>query len=375
MLRIRCVALFVIVVAASGAAVLAQPATTAPAARTTTSIDHVEDLIDLYLQGAERDRFFAAAGVDGELTKEEFAAAAGKPSSFVRSYDRWASAIVFDRDRDGRLNWVEAEQYRLAIRKEVLALFDLNKDGRLTGPERQAANAYLAAGMGRPKLSELTRPQPPGEEKRPDLDQQPLPDKQGPSTDASWPERWRQLQTRYDADKDGTLSADERFGLYEALRGYYQKRLLAGFDANHNGFLDGDELQAAEHEQRRQADQMRQQWELVRWDANRDGQLDSGERATMEARLAEQVRLAQQSRQEWIKRWDKDGDGELSREERAEITKDLRRRVALQRREMDANGDGKLTGDEIRAYRTKLFEDLRRQRRSATRPAAADEGR
>ena len=191
MLRIRCVALFVIVVAASGAAVLAQPATTAPAARTATSIDHVKNLIDLYFQGYERNRFFAVAGVDGELSKQEFADAAGKPRSFVRSYDRWTSAVAFDRKRDGRLNWVEAEQYRLAIRKEVLALFDRNKDGRLTGPERQAANAYLAAGMGRPKIAELTRPRPSDKMKPPDLDQQPFPDKQGPPTDASWPARWR----------------------------------------------------------------------------------------------------------------------------------------------------------------------------------------
>ncbi len=136
-----------LIVAACGA-LIATDARAAPPAD-QKQVDYVQDLIDRYFQGRERVRFYAAAGVDGELTKEEFTAAAGEANSFVRSYDRWPAVMVFDRDRDGRLDWVEAEQYRLALRTRVLVLFDRDRNGRLTGPERTAANAYLAASAGR----------------------------------------------------------------------------------------------------------------------------------------------------------------------------------------------------------------------------------
>jgi len=144
-LRISVVGLAVITVSQGALAGTRLPASRPPAAK---KADHVRDLIDSYFQGRERDRFFATAGVDGKLTREEFASAAGKPGSFVRAYDRWASAAVFDANRDGRLNWFEAERYRTAVRKKIVALFDKDDDGRLAGAERRAANAYLAAGKG-----------------------------------------------------------------------------------------------------------------------------------------------------------------------------------------------------------------------------------
>jgi Ca2+-binding EF-hand superfamily protein len=348
--------LFAVVLAAGAVSGLAQGPATAPV-RPKKAVDHVRGLIDLYFQGQERDRFFAAAGVDGELTKEEFDAAAGQPGSFVRPYDGWAAAIVFDADHNQQLNWVEAEQYRLAVRAKVMRMFDKDKDGRLTGAERDAANAYLGAGMGRPGLSGTAPPThavaPPP--LPPDLFAQPEPN--APRTDPAWRNRWEQLQARYDADKDGQLSDAEQEMLHEGLRASFRKRLLQQFDKNRDGALDEAEQRAVEEQQRLEEAEWRRQWERMQWDRNKDGQLDRDEQAAMEKHLAEQRQLAQQRRLEWIKRWDKDGDGKLSNEERAEVTKDLRQRVTLQRKQMDTNGDGKITAEEIRAYRKKLFEE------------------
>ena len=117
--------------------------------------DHVRNLLQAYFQGRERSLFFATAGLDGEISKAEFTSAAGKANSFVRPYDRWAAAMAFDSDRNGRLGWVEAERYRLSMRKRVLALYDKDGDGRLKGPERKAASANLAAGTRRPRTATI----------------------------------------------------------------------------------------------------------------------------------------------------------------------------------------------------------------------------
>lgn len=333
----------------------AQPPATAPAGRATKTVDHVRDLIDVYFQGYERDRFFAAAGVDGELTKQEFDAAAGGPNSFVRPYDRWASAAVYDRDRDGRLNWVEAEQYRLGLRQRVLALFDRDKDGRLAGPERDAANAYLSAGMGRPRIVKPPTSQPAPTTGQAAVDPWAAAGDRGSPAEPTWRGRWEELRIVYDTDRDGKLSGAERGRMEQELRDHHGSRLLRQFDRNRDGALDEDERLAAEMEERREAMRWRQEWERMQWDTDKDGRLDEKEQAAMDTHLARQRRLAQQRRQQWVKRWDTDGDGQLSAAERAEVTKDLRQRVALQRKEMDTNGDGKLTAKEIRAYRKKLF--------------------
>jgi len=128
------------------AAVLwALPAAGAPAD------DPIGELMDSDVGTEERDRFFASAGVDGELSREEFEAAAAKPGSFVRKYEPWRDARAHDADGNGRLNWPEAERYRQAMRKRLLGRFDRNGDGKITGPERDAANAVLGRGLERPR--------------------------------------------------------------------------------------------------------------------------------------------------------------------------------------------------------------------------------
>ena len=88
--------------------------------------------------------------------------------------------FFFDVDGNGKLNWGEAEKYRLGVQKRVLAQFDKDKDGKLTGDEREAAKAWLAKGLPAPR-------------RRWNAD--------------DWRRRY-DLQ-RYDKNKDGKLDADE----------------------------------------------------------------------------------------------------------------------------------------------------------------------
>ncbi|KKM71307.1 hypothetical protein LCGC14_1431990, partial [marine sediment metagenome] len=195
------------------------PTATAPAAK--VKIDHVKDLIDDYLQGRERELFFAAAGVDGELTKTEFATAGKKQKTFVRSYDRWEVAVVHDADKSVKLSWPEAEKYRLAVKKRVLRLFDKNKDGKLLGAERDQANAYLARGL-------------------------------------------RGMSGRL-----GSLMS--RGG------GMFGQGLTRQYDTNKDGKLDDSERAAMQEGLRKRAEQYRRNWELRRYDTNKDGKLDEKE--------------------------------------------------------------------------------------------------
>jgi hypothetical protein len=331
---------------------LAPGAFAPPPKRAPQAVDYVKDLLDDYYQGRERGRFFDAAGMDGELAKEEFAAAAGKPDSFVRPYDRWESAVVLDRSRDGRLNWPEAEEYRLSVQRRVLLMFDKDKDGRLTGEERDMANAYLA---GRPRITvaPTTRPG---------------------ALSASIPTRTpREMEemAKADGSTTGLFSVDEYHASFEAFREQFNQRVLIDYDEDGDGQLDEKERKAMEEGYRHKAREWEDYWEIVRWDANMNGKLDPAERQVAEKYKAEYARQWEQRRAEWIQQWDADGDGKLSPEEEQAITAHWQRALQERRRQMDANDDGVLTGDEIRAYRKKMFDEIRLRREQAdSRPAA-----
>jgi len=360
------------VLAAAAVAAMAQAPASRPASKTRAAIDYVKDLFDNYYQGAERDRFFLAAGVDGQVTREEFAAAGKQAGSFVRPYDRWSAAAVFDRDANRKLNWVEAELYRLAIRARVLRLFDKDKDGRLTGAERDAANLYLATGMGKARPVPATAPRTaPPPEAREDADVWPAEPAASPADSAPrwWQDRWRQISARFDRDRDGKLDDDERLRMERSLRWHQRRRLMMRFDTNRDGRLDPTESAAVELAERQEAQALRQRWELAEWDADGNGALDPPERRALEADLDRRRAEAAERHTRWVSLWDRDGDGAVSPAERAAATENLRQRVAKQRKEMDTDSDGKITADEIRAYRKKLFNRTREE------PVARDGGK
>jgi len=95
----------------------------------------------------EHIRFSVATGGEGkELSESAFNENRTRHHPFVRKFDRWEVLLQFDRNGNGTISWTEANRYRLALGKAVLAAYDTDRDGRLTGDERAAANKALAEG-------------------------------------------------------------------------------------------------------------------------------------------------------------------------------------------------------------------------------------
>ena len=108
--------------------------------------DLCKDAIDPYRPSIQKSRFFQAAGADNELTEAEFNANKTRPNGFVRRFDSWRALAAFDKDSNKSIDWIEADAYRYDIRKRVLAAYDTNADGKLSGDERTKANTVLARG-------------------------------------------------------------------------------------------------------------------------------------------------------------------------------------------------------------------------------------
>ena len=344
----------------------AVPPATQPSVEKAPAVDYLKDLIDNYVQGIERTRFFTAAGVDGELTAEEWQAAAGQKDSFVRAYDRWDYAVTFDRSADKRLNWVEAEAYRLAVAKRVLDACDKDKDGKFAGEERDQANAMLArplqapgseGGWGRGDGEGGWRgSRGRGREGGQDEAQTAATEAQR----AEWAQRAEEarkqqaeLVAKYDADKNGKIDEQERKAMFDGLRAEQQKRELDQWDANKDGKIDDSERAAQRQAWQKQAEEAAQKWLVRRHDKDGDGKLNAEEQAAADA---EKARMEQQ-RAEWenrrkesIKRWDADGDGQLSEAEQQKMRDEMRAQYEAKRKEMDANGDGQVSPDEMRSH-------------------------
>ncbi|KPJ72584.1 MAG: hypothetical protein AMS14_07490 [Planctomycetes bacterium DG_20] len=317
---------------------------TGPRVPAKTALDLCKGAIDPYHPGPERMRFFQAAGVDSELDEKELNAARGKADSFVRSYDRWSALLAFDKNRNARIDWFEADAYRQDIRKRVLAAFDANKDGHLKDQERRAANRSLARGVVPGARSRI-----PGEEHLPPPPESPY---YRPDYDA--------LRRKHDADGDGRLSPDEWQALHKAVQAERERWQLDRYDKNRNGRLDEDEQKASQEERAAYARAMAKRAELRAWDKNRNGKLDEDEQAAVseyKERIRRQMEEARRRYQEMIKKHDADGDGKLNEEERQAMYEDYRRQAEVRR--YDANQDGMLDQSEQKA----LAEDKAAQQR------------
>jgi len=320
-----------------------------PKVELKTPVDHVKDLFDDYRQGDERGRFFGAAGVDGEITKAEFAAATGKPKSFVRSYDRWDLAATHDLDRNGRLNWPEAEKYRLGVKALVLIQHDKDKDGKLKGKERDATNEMLQRGLRLPRRMAWTLT-------RWDADKDgKLNAEERTAMDAER-DKWRKRQSdwikRWDGDEDGKLSREELETAAKSMRDSYEKRLLARHDTNKDGKLDDAERKVMRESWRKQMDDRANSYLLRKHDKDQDGTLNAEEQAAADAEKAQWTK----TRNQLISRLDTDGDGEVSAEERKAAFAKIQTEMEKRRTAMDTDGDGQASPEEMREYFKKLQE-------------------
>ena len=309
------------------------PATRNAATATKPSAAPQADLcagaVDPYDQPGQKERFFKAAGVDGELEAKELHADQAAPGGFARSFDRWATMIRHDKDRNRTIDWFEADAYRQALRKRILARFDADKDGKLTGAERRAANRALAAGGLRGAPTTMKAPAATAVAPR-----RPMP------AGGIWPSR-KKLLEQYDADRDGKLSPEEMQAARRAIGREFRKRLLARYDTNGDGGLDGAERKAMLAERAQSRKRAETQWFLRHFDDNGNGKLDEDEQAALKDFQGRLRGVGQQLRRRLL---DIDGDGQVTPEERTAGRLEMMRfglaMMLKVQRLMDLDGDG-----------------------------------
>jgi Ca2+-binding EF-hand superfamily protein len=264
--------------------------------------DVLKGAIDPFSPGTERSKFLKAASVDTELDKAEFEANAKVKDGFVRVYDKWSALISFDKNKDGNIDWFEANNYRKGLKAAVIAKYDKDGNKKLNGDERTAANKDLAAGKAPKPIKTVAGAG--GGNDLPGARPGNRPGNRGGNQQQA--ELLRRLQK-------GEVTAEER-------------KFLA------NGLVAG----------RTQA--------LGRWDKNNDGLLDDAERAAMEA--DEQAKWLLKVNDLSMKHFDEDGDGKLSNEEAEGVVK-FGEEVAKMSAQwytkiVDADGDGEVTPQEMR---------------------------
>jgi beta-lactamase regulating signal transducer with metallopeptidase domain/Ca2+-binding EF-hand superfamily protein len=306
--------------------------------------DILKDAVDPYDAAAEKARFFAAAGADNEMDANEFKAAAGKDKSFLRGFDSWSEMLKFDKDRNGTLDWFEADAYRQDLRKRVLAEFDADKDGKLAGAEREKAAEGLVAGKV------------PGATIAPRPVMSVAPAGLGGAGPVGGP--WVSGGTGATRDANGGWTMKLPGGGMARFQGWQPSgEQIKKYDKDGDGKLSSEEMKAM------WADQA-EQWRIKRYDKDGDGKLNDEERAAMEKDEAARREAGEKARQEYVKKYDKDGDGKLNEEETA-VARAEQQRLAQeyygnwkkwrekQSKEADADGDGKTTPEEWRVYNEK----------------------
>ena len=319
-------------VAIAGEPKTAEPSSTPPAVKPAPKPPEVmTDAVDPFYPPKERGRFFTATGPDSELSADEFAAARGKKDSFVRVFDTFKAMGRFDRNSNKTIDWFEAKAYREDIRKRVLAAFDANKDGKLKDAERDKANRLLASGkVPAAKSAAVASVVLGGTE--------------------DWAKRRAEVIAKHDANKDGKLTGEERRAAWEDIRKQWATK---AFDADNNGKLDERETAAmkkAQAEGKATYDRWRSDW-VKKYDTDSDGELSEEESKVAREKVAAEFKKL---RDNWTSKWDADKDGELSDDERKVMRESVRNRAQQLRKDIDADGDGRITGQETQAFFDKL---------------------
>lgn len=340
--------------------------------------DVCNGIVDPFDPFTVRSRFFQAAGADAEMDQREFYADQGQPGCFVQKFDRWSAMRIFDSNHDALIDCIEAEAYRRNIRTRVLAIFDADADGKLTGEERAAANRALSAGQLTP-VKATSRPSPASQPAEEEAAEQWLAQfdvdgdgklnaaerataqkahrlqmegylhrwqlgrfdadadgklsaaetKSMTARMAAWRKKFDEIEKsvmdKGDADRDGRLSAAERRAAQRVLDARHQDLLVEIFDLDGNAALDAAERGAALETHRIQVEQVRRQTQLLEYDTDGDGRLDDDERRGLELGQARRGERLDEARRAWVRKFDTDGDGKLSAAERAAMRKEDRR--------------------------------------------------
>ena len=267
----------------------------------------------------QRDRFLKAATVDNELSADEFKTNQALKNGFVRKFDQWRKMIIFDKNNNRKISWLEAQAYRADLRKRLFKAFDADKNDKLGGDERKKAIAMLSSGKI-PGDIPFAKPKP---------------------IDPAHRKKWI---TRHDADKDGKMNRREFSEALKARIKKQQARALAKYDTDKNGTLSDEERSAAaEAIAVENANQ-----EIDSYDTDGDGELSEEERKVMKDEF--RARRKQRKKEMLLRYFDDDGDGEVGEKETAELKKFMGQwkgvMEKLKNHAMDLDGDGEISATE-----------------------------
>ncbi len=350
--------------------------------------DVLRDAVDPYAPGKERARFLKAAGVDTELSDQEFKANANQDNSFVRIYDKWSAMLIFDKNGDKKIDRFEANSYRRGLQGAILKKYDKDTNRRLTGQERDQANKDLAAGkVPRPiktASSTTTEPNLPDPSQRRPFDN---PDREarreqrreifrrlqkGEITDAERKlaagfvlQGRSRMVDQFDKNGDGVLDQAERAEAQASRRGKWWLKAddlgMKHFDENGDGKLSDDEA-AGLVKFGEQLAQMGAKWDVKFSDADGDGQVSREERQLMARRLQMVGIMMLPKAMQW---GDFDGDGQTTGEEWQQMAKNVEKaadaNIKRWTEEFDGNGDGRLDANERAALVQGINKDIDRR--------------
>jgi len=298
--------------------------------------DHCHSAVDPYIPATEKSNFFKAAGKDSELSEEEFEANRKlKSGAFVRKFDSFQEMKLHDRDKNKTLDWMEAETYRQNIRRRMLHAFDKDKNGKLQGDERKAANLALEKGKipGGPKKKGLVKRVLTGKHYDDDAG----------------------MLVRFDTSGDGLLSEEEMKAAYKKLAEEERARIIKEFDTDGDGKLSDEEKQAMREERGGVWKANAEKWVLQHFDADGDGEIGEAEKAELEA-FGKKV--GEIGKSMFMRVADLDGDGEVSEEEKTKLKQEFMvtgLRLAMKANKwVDLNGDGDISSRERKKFNKKM---------------------
>ena len=322
----------VILLAAGPILAQAKPADVKPPAK---AAEVMRNAVDPYVPAVERGRFFKAAGKDNELTAAEFAADRKRTSPFVRPFDHWPMLIGFDKNSNKTIDWFEADEYRREVRRKVIDEFDITKDNKLRGGEREKANAALADEKWLAARKGRGGPRP------------------------VFAGRYEAgMVKRYDTDKDGRISDEERRAAFAQMREQGRKRMLDRYDKNQDGELDEGERRAMREAQGQPWRDKIREWQLRDYDHNNDGELDENETAELRDAEGKFRKTMEGIGKRFEKRiFDINGDGEITGEERAAVGQKMQgmafKAMGRMAKYADFDGDGTASPQEWMDFRNK----------------------
>ncbi|MDP6637512.1 MAG: hypothetical protein QGG42_21645 [Phycisphaerae bacterium] len=277
---------------------------------------------------AERAKFFKIAGKDNELDAKEFAAALAKVTDkgtgFVRKGDKWSALLQYDKNKNSKVDWFEADAFRKKARRsgrtssrrggeitdpETIKKFDKDGDGKLNSDERRAA---WGERMETRRQEFMKQYDTNGDGKFDEKEREAIRD-----SFRKRMEDWgrRRTERRYDKDGDGELNAEEKAAMEKgeaeraAERDKRRKEFMDKYDKDGNGELSDEERRAV-------GEDMRRRWTERRYDKDRDGKLNEEEKAAMEKGEAQRAAERAKRTAEYIKKYDKNGDGKVDDKER-----------------------------------------------------------